>query len=167
VVQLAGAAASPDGRRWLLTQPCGTLMDLAAPAAAKLGAVRGLARAIGRLASADRLHCDISHHNVLTVGGGPEVLLVDFGASRRLIPSARLDDIDDSAQACSPLPAATRCGPSAPAASGACIGELCAGLRRAELTQGSPSVPCNPLTMMALHAACPLKAAVIDVTPFN
>lgn len=109
VVQLSGTAASPDGRHWLVMQPCGALMDLAAPPAAKLGAARGLARVIGRLASADCLHCDISHYNVLTVKGGSEVLLVDFGSSRRLIPPARLDDIDDSAQARYFLPPLLQC----------------------------------------------------------
>lgn len=92
VVRLLGVGTSEDGARWLVMQPFGSLMDLGATAATKISAVQQLASIIGRLASANYIHGDISHFNVVqdpSVATSPASngywFLIDFGTARELI----------------------------------------------------------------------------------
>lgn len=105
VVKLVDVGSTPDGKRWLVMQPVGSLIDLEAPAAVKIGALKQLATIIGRLASIDWMHSDVSHFNVLrkdpyhsdmaSLGPELDIFLTDFGTacSLKLVQPATLNVI--------------------------------------------------------------------------
>lgn len=95
VVKLVDVGCTPDdGKRWLVMEPVGVLIGTSAPAADKIAALKQLAAIIGRLASMNFIHGDISHNNVLRNGHLPsdsaspapelDVFLIDFGTARMI-----------------------------------------------------------------------------------
>ena len=94
IVELVGVGCGPsDTRQWLVMQPAGVHIELDAPAAVKIEALKELATVIGSLASRNFIHGDISHSNVLrkdcalsdiaTGAAELDVFLIDFGMARR------------------------------------------------------------------------------------
>ncbi|BDA47787.1 hypothetical protein COCOBI_11-0440 [Coccomyxa sp. Obi] len=95
VVELVGVGWIPTDRsQWLVMQPVGVHIELGAPAAVKIGALKQVAAIIDSLAGRNFIHGDISHFNVLRkdrdlsdIARGaakPEVYFIDFGTARRI-----------------------------------------------------------------------------------